>query len=114
MASTVRDATKSKLSPKFFGPYAIIECIGSVTYRLQLLPKARIHDVFHVAFLKKFEGMPPTAPPPLPNIVRGRAVPQLAAVVRTRQSQDSWDVLVKWQGHSAAEATWTPTKGVQE
>jgi hypothetical protein len=98
MASTVRDATKSMLSPKFFMPYAIIERIGPVAYRLQIPPKSRIHDVFHVAFLKKFEGTPPMAAPPLPNIVRGRAMPQPAAVVRARQSQDSWDVLVKSRG----------------
>jgi hypothetical protein len=36
---------------------------------------AQIHNVFHVAFLKKFDGAPPLTMPPLPPIVRGLAVP---------------------------------------
>jgi hypothetical protein len=38
--------------------FQVIEKLGSVAYRLRLPPKARIHDVFHVVFLKKYEGAP--------------------------------------------------------
>ena len=51
-------AASSKLGPRFFGPYQIVERLGAVAYRLRLLPKAHIHDVFHVALLKKYEGDP--------------------------------------------------------
>jgi hypothetical protein len=68
---SIRNRHLSKPAPKYFGLYQIIERISSVTYRLQLPPKARIHSVFHVAFLKKFEATPPEVAPPLPHIVRG-------------------------------------------
>ena len=44
-----------KLSPRYMGPYEIVERIGKVAYRLRLPPElARIHDVFHVSMLRKY------------------------------------------------------------
>jgi hypothetical protein len=80
-ATTIREGRYSKLGPKYFGPYQILERIGSISYRLRLLARARIHDVFHIAFLKKYEGTPPNVVQPLPPIVRGRAVEQPKKVV---------------------------------
>jgi hypothetical protein len=68
--------------------------------------KARIHNVFHIAFLKKYEGTTPDVVQPLPPIVRGRVVPQPKRVVRARPTKDSWEILVQWDGRSAGEATW--------
>lgn len=41
------------LSPKFYGPYDIVEKIGQVAYRLDLSPNALIHSIFHVFQLKR-------------------------------------------------------------
>jgi hypothetical protein len=96
----------NKLSPRFYGPYQVMERIGEITYRLQLPPRAKIHDVFHVALLKKFEGQPPTAVTPLPPIQHGRVIPTHEKVIRARLNRGNWEVLVAWQGHASTGATW--------
>jgi hypothetical protein len=107
-ATSVRGTGPSKLSAKFFGPYQVTTKIGSVSYRLQLPPNAKIHNVFHVVFLKKFEGSPPAHTPQLPPIVRGRVVPVPEKVVRAWPTTSSWEVLTQWQGKTATEAIWEP------
>ena len=43
----LRFGKKGKLSPRFIGPYEILERVGPVAYRLALPMKlAKLHDVF--------------------------------------------------------------------
>ncbi|KAG8497026.1 hypothetical protein CXB51_008242 [Gossypium anomalum] len=49
----IRFGRKGKLSPRFIGPYEIIDRIGPVAYRLLLPPELeKIHNVFHVPMLR--------------------------------------------------------------
>ena len=46
---------KGKLSPRFIGPFEILERIGKVANRLALPPSLLgIHDVFHISMLLKY------------------------------------------------------------
>ncbi|XP_020111078.1 uncharacterized protein LOC109726058 [Ananas comosus] len=45
---------RRKLSPRYIGPYEILEHMGVVAYRVALPPKiAGIHNMFHVSHLRK-------------------------------------------------------------
>jgi hypothetical protein len=45
---------KGKLSPRYIGPFPILEKCGTVVYKLELpLSLAGVHDIFHVSQLKK-------------------------------------------------------------
>ena len=51
----IRFGKKGKLSPRFIGPYEVLERIRLVPYRLALSPElAKLHDVFHVSILRKY------------------------------------------------------------
>ena len=48
-----------KLTPRYLGPYPILERVGSVAYRIALPPNlAKLHDVFHVSQLRKYQNDP--------------------------------------------------------
>ncbi|XP_070054336.1 uncharacterized protein [Nicotiana tomentosiformis] len=54
MKGIMRFGKKGKLSPGYVGPYRIIQRIGQVAYKLELLPEmSLVHPVFHVSMLKK-------------------------------------------------------------
>ena len=51
----VRFGKRGKLSPRFIGPFKILEMIGTVAYRLALPPSmSGVHEVFHVSMLLKY------------------------------------------------------------
>jgi hypothetical protein len=99
-------AATGKLKPRFYGPYRIIEVINDVVVRLELPPRARLHDVFHVGLLKPWVGTPPAAPPTLPVIHHGETVPEPERVTKARLARGMRQVLVHWKNEPAASATW--------
>ncbi|KAA0057155.1 reverse transcriptase [Cucumis melo var. makuwa] len=59
MKGVLRFEKKGKLSPRFVGPFVILERIGPIAYRLALpLAFYVVHDVFHVSMLRKYVTVP--------------------------------------------------------
>jgi hypothetical protein len=54
--SSVATRDNQKLAFKFFGPYKIVDKVGSIAYRLQLPPSSSTHLVIHISQLKKAVG----------------------------------------------------------
>ena len=100
-----------KLAPKFYGPFQVIEKIGSVAYRLNLPSTAMIHPVFHVSLLKKKLGDNVAANPTLPPVDNsGQFLIEPIAVLDRRlvkrNNQAVVQLLVQWVNMPTSEATW--------
>lgn len=53
---SMKSRRRFKFSPKFYGPFEILQKVGLVDCPLKLPTGTIIHNVFHVSFLKKNVG----------------------------------------------------------
>ncbi|KAF5477262.1 hypothetical protein F2P56_003913 [Juglans regia] len=100
-----------KLSPQFYRPFQIVQRVGRVAYKLDLLPSSRIHPIFHVFCLKRKLGSQICPLPTLPPInTEGELLPELEAIIdrRIKRQGDKalTEVLVKWIGASSKNNRW--------
>jgi len=57
-AKNIRTKRPSKkLSPKLYGPFKVSEKKGSRAYKIEILPRWKIHPVFHVLLLEPYRAM---------------------------------------------------------
>ena len=55
----IRFSKRGKMSPRYIGPFEILERVDTVTYRLAPLPSlSGVHEVFHVSMLRKYTPYP--------------------------------------------------------
>ena len=106
---------KGKLSPRFIGPYEIIERVGPVAYRLALPQElAKLHDVYHVSMLQRYYSdtshILPVQDIQVQEDFTFDEEPQAILDREIRQLRNKQVPLVKvlWQYHSMEEATWEP------
>jgi hypothetical protein len=109
--SSVANRPYPKLAFKYYGPYTVLDKIGSVAYKLQLPPGSLIHNVFHISQLKPFtpnftpvfDTLPVTtdlqASAAVPNSIVDR---RLVKKGNTAISQ----IKVTWTGLSPDITTW--------
>ncbi|KAL0537838.1 hypothetical protein IC582_026827 [Cucumis melo] len=113
MKGVLRFERKGKLSPRFVGPFEILERIGPVAYRLALPPSlSAVHDVFHVSMLRKYVPDPSHVVDYEPleidenlNYVE-QPIEVLAREVKTLRNKQIPLVKVLWRNHRVEEATW--------
>ncbi|KAA0066515.1 pol protein [Cucumis melo var. makuwa] len=104
---------RGKLSPRFVGPFEILERIGPVAYRLALPPSlSTVHDVFHVSMLRKYVPDPSHVVDYEPLEIDEnlsyieQPVEVLAREVKMLRNREIPLVKVLWQNHKVEEATW--------
>ena len=52
-SQTLRTGPVPKLSPRFCGPFKVINKVGQVAYKLELPETSRVHPIFHVSRLSE-------------------------------------------------------------
>ena len=117
----VRFGKRGKLSPRYIGPYEIIERVGSLAYRLALPSEmSRIHNVFHVSILRKYivdhshvlEEQPISLQKDLSYEEEPiQILDQKEQVIRSKSISL---VKVLWRSHQVEEATWEPEEQMRQ
>ena len=100
-----------KLAMKYYGPFSVLEWVGTASYKLSLPEESRIHPTFHVSQLKSFRPDYTPVYSELPSQVDLQAVDvELESVLDRRLVKKGNtaipQVLIKWSHIPATSATW--------
>ncbi|PKU61357.1 hypothetical protein MA16_Dca026817 [Dendrobium catenatum] len=113
MKGVSRFGRVSKLSPRFIGPFEILEMIGKSAYRLLLSDQmSDVHNVFHVSTLRKWisdsRKKVSADEIEIQENLSYKEEPELilAYDVRKLRSKQISMVKVQWKHRTAREATW--------
>ncbi|GJU55810.1 DNA/RNA polymerases superfamily protein [Tanacetum coccineum] len=109
-----RFGIKGKLSPRFIGPFEILERIGEVSYRLALPPQlSHVHDVFQVSLSWRGIHYHPlhVASYPFDQIQPDMSLSEEPESILDRQERVMRNkvipfVKILWKNHPEREATW--------
>ncbi|KAK9062911.1 hypothetical protein SSX86_020101 [Deinandra increscens subsp. villosa] len=114
--TSLRQHKFSKLVPKYYGPFMIVEKYGSAAYRLDLPGNAQIHPTFHVSLLKQAAGPPlPADVIPLPVEPRFKLQPLkvLDSKIYKKRNRMGVKWLVLWKDLPIFDATWEDAEELQ-
>eukprot|EP00253_Pinus_taeda_P018529 PITA_18529 len=109
----------NKLSPKYYGPYKVLQKIGTMADKLELPAASQVHPVFHVSCLKKVIGDKPPIQTIFPELdEEGKIILEPEAVIETRtrqlQNRSISEYLIKWKKLSAEDSTWEDENFIQK
>ena len=117
---SLKQANKdNKLSPKYYGPYKVLQKIGSIAYKLELPASSRVHPVFHVSCLNKVIGENLPVQTILPELdEEGKIILEPEAVMETRtrqlRNQSISKYLIKWNNLPIEDSTWEDENFIQK
>ncbi|GJR81127.1 putative reverse transcriptase domain-containing protein [Tanacetum coccineum] len=108
-----RFGIKGKLSPRFIGPFEILDRVGEVSYRLALPPQlSHVHNVFHVSLLRGYKYHPlHVISYPFDQIREDLSYTEEPESILDRQDRVMRNktipfVKILWRNHPEREATW--------
>ena len=101
------------MTTKREGPFEITEVLGPNTFRLNLPPTWRIHDVFHATLLSPYvetETHGPNYTLPSPELIDGEEEYEIDKILKHRVVRNQRQFLVSWKGYPLSEAEWKKEK----
>src|SRR5260221_757196 len=106
-----------KLRPKRFGPFEITEVLSKTTYRLNLPPTWKIHNMFHGSLLTPYHEARECGPnylEPPPELVDGELEYEVADILKSRRhgKGKKLQYLVRWKGYDDSQNTWEPEENI--
>jgi hypothetical protein len=106
--SSLVPMANQKLSFKYFGPFEILDRVGSVAYKLKLPIGCSIHPVFHVSLLKKAMGVNVPVTTELSSELVAWQVPEkvLQRRMMNHGLRPVLQGLIKWTDSPISLATW--------
>jgi hypothetical protein len=109
----------NKLSPKYYGPYKVLQKIGTMAYKLELPASSRVHPVFHVPCLKKVIGHKIPVQTIFPELDKeGKIILEPKAITDTRiyqlRNRSISEYLIKWRKLSVEDSTWEDESCIQK
>ena len=113
MKGVMRFGKRGKLSPRYVGPFEILERVGPVAYKLALPPAlSGIHNVFHISMLRRYVSDPShiLSYEPL-QVQEDLSYEEMPMKILDRKDQVLRNktirlVKVLWRNHSVGEASW--------
>ena len=101
----------NKLYPKYYGPYKVLQKIGTMVYKLELPVSLRVHQVFHVLCFKKvISDMIPIQTTFSELEEEGKIIldPEVISETRIHQlrNRSISEYLIKWKNLPAEDSTW--------
>jgi hypothetical protein len=113
MKGVKRFGLKRKLSPRYIGPFLILEKCENVAYKLELPPSlAGVHDIFHVSQLKKCLKapvdvvLPEVAPLETDFTYHEHPIKILDQKSHVTRCKMIKFFKIQWSNHTIEEATW--------